>query len=163
MISFSFFFSFFEKLWENWESLLCHLKVKVKVAQLCLTLCDPMEYTVPGILLARILWSVAFPFSRGSSQPRNRTQVSPIADRFFTSWATSEALWRRLCHEEYAIWRRLQMKKKMALGVILVLMKECGLLSQAHLCSNINSFRIVLTYITVNKSLKLSTFPCLNL
>ena len=49
----------------------------------------------------------------------------------------------------------------MALGVILMLMKECGLLSQAHLCSNINSVKIVLSYITLNKSLKLSTFPAL--
>ena len=45
-------------------------KVKVKVAQLCLTLCDPMDYTVHGILQARILEWVAFPFSKGSSQPR---------------------------------------------------------------------------------------------
>ena len=70
----------------------------MKVAQLCLTLCDPKEYTVPGILhfnsilhgilQARILEWVAFPFSRGSSQPRDRTQVSCIAGRFFTSWAT---------------------------------------------------------------------------
>ena len=44
--------------------------VKVKVAQLCPTLCNPMDYTVHGILQARILEWVAFPFSRGSSQPR---------------------------------------------------------------------------------------------
>ena len=44
------------------------------------------------ILQARILEWVAFPFSRGSSQPRDRTQVSWIAGRFFTSWATWEAL-----------------------------------------------------------------------
>ena len=37
----------------------------VKVAQLCLTLCDPMDYTVHGIVQARILDRVAFPFSRG--------------------------------------------------------------------------------------------------
>ena len=43
------------------------VKVKVKVTQLCLTLCDPMDYTVRGILQARILEWVAFPFSRGSS------------------------------------------------------------------------------------------------
>ena len=42
-------------------------KVKVKVAQSCLTLCDPMDYTVHGILQARILEYVGFPFSRGSS------------------------------------------------------------------------------------------------
>ena len=47
------------------------LKVKVKVAQSCLTLCDPMDSTVHGILQARTLEWVAFPFSRGSSQPRD--------------------------------------------------------------------------------------------
>ena len=99
-----------------------------KVAHLCPTLCEPMDYTVHGILQARILEWVAFPFSRGfsnpgieprslqadslpgepqgkpkntgvgslfllwgSSQPRNRTRVSCIAGRFFTSWATREA------------------------------------------------------------------------
>ena len=46
-----------------------------KVAQLCPTLCDPMDYTVHGILQARILEWVAFPFSRGSSQPKNRTVI----------------------------------------------------------------------------------------
>ena len=63
---------------------------KVKIAQSCPTLCDPMDYS-PGILQARILEWVAFPFSRGSSQPRDQTQVSCIARRFFTSWATKEA------------------------------------------------------------------------
>ena len=51
---------------------------KVKVAQSCPTLCDPMDYIVPGILQARILEWVAMPFSRGSSKPRDRTQVSCI-------------------------------------------------------------------------------------
>ena len=50
-----------------------------------------MDYTVHGILQARILEWVAFPFSRGSFQPRDWTQVSRIAGRFFTSWATREA------------------------------------------------------------------------
>ena len=58
---------------------------EVKVAQSCLTLCDRIDYTVCGILQARILEWVAFPFSRGSSQPRDRTQVFRIAGRFFTS------------------------------------------------------------------------------
>ena len=66
------------------------LCVKVKVAQSCPIVCDPMGYTVHGILQARILEWVAFPFSRGSSQPRDRTQVSRIAGRFFTVWATRE-------------------------------------------------------------------------
>ena len=51
----------------------------MKVTQSCLPLCHPMDYTVRGILQARILEWVAFPFSRGSSQPRDRTQVSRIA------------------------------------------------------------------------------------
>ena len=55
-----------------------------------------MNYTVHGILQARILGWVAFPFSRGSSQPRNQTQVSRIAGGFFTSWATREALQSQL-------------------------------------------------------------------
>ena len=67
------------------------LCLKVKVTQSCPTLCDPMDYTVHGILQARILEWVAFPFSRGSPQPRNRTQISRIVGRFFTSWATREA------------------------------------------------------------------------
>ena len=45
--------------------------IKVKVSQSCPTLCDPMDYTVHGILQARILALVAFSFSRGSSQPRD--------------------------------------------------------------------------------------------
>ena len=64
----------------------CESEMKVKVAQSCPTLCDPMDYTVHGILQARILERVAFPFCRGSSQSRDQTQVSHIAGRFFTSW-----------------------------------------------------------------------------
>ena len=67
------------------------LNLKVKFAQLCLTLYKPMDYTVHGILQARIMESVAIPFSRGSSQPRDWTQVSQNAGGFFTSWATREA------------------------------------------------------------------------
>ena len=51
-----------------------------------------MDFTVHGILWARILEWVAFPFSMGSPQPRDQTQISRIAGRFFTSWATREAL-----------------------------------------------------------------------
>ena len=69
-------------------------KLWVKVTQSCLTLCDPMGYTVHGILQAGILEWIAFPFSRGSSQPRDPSQVSRIAGGFFTNWATGEA--RRL-------------------------------------------------------------------
>ena len=66
-------------------------KMKVKVAQLCLTLCDPMDCIVHGILQPQILEWVAFPFSRGSSQPKDRTGVSCTAGRFFTNWTIREA------------------------------------------------------------------------
>ena len=49
-----------------------------------------MDYTVHGILQAIVLGWVAFPFSRRSSQPRDPTQVSCIAGRFFTVWAVSK-------------------------------------------------------------------------
>ena len=49
----------------------------------CLTLCDPMDYIVHEIVQARILVWVAFPFTRESSQPRDRTQVSHIVGSFF--------------------------------------------------------------------------------
>ena len=55
------------------------IQKKVKVFQLCPALCDLVDYTVPGILQARILECVAFPFSKGSSQPRDQIQVSHIA------------------------------------------------------------------------------------
>ena len=59
------------------------------VSQLCLTLCNPLDScpsgsSVHGILQTRILEWFAMPSSRGSSQPRDRTQVSCIADGFFT-------------------------------------------------------------------------------
>ena len=57
----------------------------VKVAQSCLSLCDPMDYTVHEILQATILGWVTVPFSRGSSQPRDQTHVSCTAGGFFTS------------------------------------------------------------------------------
>ena len=68
----------------------------VLVAQLCLTLCDPMDFNLPGspihgILQARILEWVTIPFSRGSSQPRDWTQASRMAGRFFTVWATRKS------------------------------------------------------------------------
>ena len=75
--------------WEKLQST-SQSQVKAKVAQSCLTLCNAMDYMVHGILKARILEWVAFPFSRGSSQARDLTQVSCIAGRFFTRWATRE-------------------------------------------------------------------------
>ena len=74
-----------------WYPYVIWLWSEVKTAQSRLTLCDPIDYTVHGILRARILSRIAFPFSRGSSQPRDRAGVSCIAGGFFTSWATQEA------------------------------------------------------------------------
>ena len=59
------------KKYTNNDLLFFFMKVKVKVTQSCLTLCDPVDYTVSGILQARILECVAIPFSRGFSQPRD--------------------------------------------------------------------------------------------
>ena len=69
-----------------------------EVAQSCLTLCDPMDCSLPGssvhgILQARILEWVTISFSRGSSWPRDRTRVSRIGGRRFNLWATREARW----------------------------------------------------------------------
>ena len=61
------------------------LSCEVKVAQSCPILCNSMDYTVHGILQARILKLVAVPFSRGSSQPRNQTRISCIAGGFFAN------------------------------------------------------------------------------
>ena len=64
-------------------------------SQSCLTFdmdCNPPGSSVHGMLQARILEWVAISFSRRSSWPRNQTQVSSIVGRFFTSWATREAL-----------------------------------------------------------------------
>ena len=74
-----------EKLLDMWS----------EVAQLCPTLCDPIDCSLPGssvhgIFQAIVLEWVAIFFSRGSSQPRARTWVSRIVDRRFTVWATRE-------------------------------------------------------------------------
>ena len=71
--------------------LLASCESEVKVAQSVRLFETPWTYIVHGILQDRILEWVPFPFSRGSSQPRGRTQVSHIAGGFFTSWATREA------------------------------------------------------------------------
>ena len=67
-------------------------KVESLVAQSCPTLCDPVDYSLPGssvhgIFQARVLEWVVISFSRGSSGPRDQTQVSHIVGRRFTVWA----------------------------------------------------------------------------
>ena len=76
--------------WSLSDSTLC----VCLVAQLCPAFCE--RYSMPGssvhgILQARILEWVAMPSSRGSSLPRDQTQVSRTAGGFFTDWATGEA------------------------------------------------------------------------
>ena len=69
--------------------------LSVLVAELCPTLCDPLDCSPPsfsthGILQARTLKWVAIPFSKRSSWPRDQTWASCIAVRFFTVWAIRE-------------------------------------------------------------------------
>ena len=71
-----------------------HFSIESEAAQSCLTLCDPVDCGLPGfsiygILQARILEWVTISFSRGSSRPRDRTQVSHIGGRCFNLWATN--------------------------------------------------------------------------
>ena len=75
-----------KNIYHSWSKI---RKVKVLVTQSCLTLCNPMDCNLPGS--SRILEWVVIPFSRGFSQPRDQTQVSCIAGRFFTIWAPREA------------------------------------------------------------------------
>ena len=103
------------------------VKVKMLVTQLCLILCDFMDYNLPassvcGILQERILEWVAIPYSRGSSQPKDQTWTSCIADRFFfTFWATRETLimlgwalnpWWYVCKEKETENQRWRLRQK---------------------------------------------------
>ena len=83
-----------DKFW--YVALFSIVVVVLSVTQLCPTLFEPMDCSPPSssvhwILQARILEWLTIPFSRGSSWPRDRTQVSCTAGRFFTIWATREA------------------------------------------------------------------------
>ena len=98
----------------------------------CVTLCDPVDYSLPGssvhgILQARILEWVTISFSRGSSRPRDQTQVSFIAGRFFTVQTTREApiydlslrLWFFQCScmdVRVGMWRKLSAEELMLLN-----------------------------------------------
>ena len=77
-------------------SIMVYNRKENEVTQSCLTLCDPMDCSLPGssvhgIFQARVLECIAISFSRGSSGPRNWTRVSCIAGRRLTVWATREA------------------------------------------------------------------------
>ena len=72
--------------------------VKMKFTQSCPTLCDTMNYTVHGILQARILEWVAFPFYSGSSQLRDQTHVSHNAGKFLSA-EPQGLLFKTICWE----------------------------------------------------------------
>ena len=79
-----------------WGTFILFSTGKVSVAQSCLTLCDPMDCSPPepfvhGIILARILEWVTIPFSRRSSQPRDRTQVSFKGDQAWVFFGRNDA------------------------------------------------------------------------
>ena len=67
-----------------------------------LALCSPPGSSVHGILQARIPARVAMPYSRGSSQPRDRTRISCIPGRFFTVWAIREALMEAIVVDNFS-------------------------------------------------------------
>ena len=98
-------------LWSPWGSYtIAFIESESEVAQSCLTLCDPMDCSLPsssvdGIFQAIVLEWIAISFSRGSSRPRDRTQVSCIVDRRFTVWAISKnksTLWGQ--HSPWRHW-----------------------------------------------------------
>ena len=83
------------KIWVNIFSLKKR-KSESEVIQSCLTLCNPMNCSLPvssvhGIFQARVLEWIAVSFSRVSSWPKDRTLVSRLSDRHFTVWPTREA------------------------------------------------------------------------
>ena len=88
--------SFSHALQIEWRDSPCtEIKSESEVAQSCPVLCDTMNCSLWGssvhaIFQARVLEWVAFPFSRGSSWPRDQTRVSCITDRRFTLWATGK-------------------------------------------------------------------------
>ena len=88
-------------IWKNWKHPKCPSMKWSQVAQSCPILCDPMDCSLPGsshrIFQAKVLEWVAISFSRGSSPPRDRTQVSCTAGRWFTVWATMGEWLNQLC------------------------------------------------------------------
>ena len=111
----------------------------VLVAQSCPTLCNPMDCSLPvssvhGISQARVQEQVAILFSRGSSQPKDQTQVSYIAGRSFTIGATqTENLFNLLPYS----W--LQFRT----GVIEWCSSEVKLLSRVLLCDPMKPTRLL--------------------
>ena len=76
----------------NEDSCFTDEKVKVKVTHSCLTFGKPMDYRVHGILQARILEWLAFPFSRGSSQPRIEARSPALQETEAQTWSTADTI-----------------------------------------------------------------------
>ena len=96
---------------DAWILLLSDGESESEVAQSCPTLCDPMDYSLPGysvrgIFQARVLEWGAIAFSRGSSQPRNRTWVSHIVGRCFAVWATTREVLGRDFNSDSLLMRK---------------------------------------------------------
>ena len=100
------------------KSALYLTKSEGKVALLHPILCDLMDQIVHWIFLGRILEWVAVPFSRGSSWPRNWTEVSCIAGRFFTSSATREFHVTKVCCASTVCCPELKLKDRCAYNII---------------------------------------------
>ena len=114
-------------VWNRIRYLLCEFKLDLakaeenEAAQSCLTLCNPMDCSLPGsslhgILQARVLEWVAISFSRGSSRPSDRTWVSCIPGRCFNLWATREAQRQRNqrsnCQHPLDHWKSMRVLEK---------------------------------------------------
>ena len=114
------------KIFYKWSRIFIHIYAyyiyKCSVTQWCSTLCNPMDRNPPGssvhgILQARVLeWDVV-PFSRGSSQPRDQTQVFCFAGRFFTIWAMMlSSGWNKMAHQCHS---HIPINRKRANGKII--------------------------------------------
>ena len=95
-----------------------------------LTDCGLPGSSVHGILQAKILEWAAISFSRGSSWPRNQTQVSCIADRFFTNWATREAN----CFVNFCICFKFFLIRSQIFSICIHLLEICYTTTSPH-CS----------------------------
>jgi len=123
------------------------VKNESEVAQLCLTLCDPMDCSLPdssinGIFKARILVWIAISFSRRSSQPRDWTWVSHIVGRHFTisvqfsvtqSWLFFETPWIAACQASMSITNSRSSLKLMSIKSV---MQYSHLIQPSHLLSS---------------------------
>ena len=114
--------NFSSDLWVRCSEMPHNTMCESEVAQLCPTLCVPMDCSLPGssvhgIFQAIILEWIAISFSRGSSQPRDQTRVSLVVDRRFTVWATSISLKFWVQEQWNSLWKSLHREKGIFLAV----------------------------------------------